>query len=300
MGEDRAAVVVCVSAAIDTSSPLDFAALLTARGTFSEAGRDDLPWILNPADEAAVCLARGLRGHEEVVLGVHVGPPASEPILRNAVAVGIDRAVRLELPAGEAQEAPAVAEALARFVGEAEPEWVLCGQATLDWRSGLVGPTLSELLGWPYVDHLLEISREGPRQAGCLRYVGRGVREEVRVRAPAVLAVSPLVFRPVSPTMRRRLLARRMTIPVRPASISGELLRPARRELTRPRPRPRERLPGDFGKLSGEGRLAMLLQWGQPSESRSLRWLESDPDAAARQILDFIEAEGAWKPAAGR
>ncbi|MBI4591345.1 MAG: hypothetical protein HY725_21150, partial [Candidatus Rokubacteria bacterium] len=234
----------------------------------------------------------------EAILGVHVGPLAGEPILRNAVAAGLDRAVRVELPAGETQEAPQVAEALAQFLLDPAPDWVLCGQATLDWGSGLVGPAISEFLGWPYVDHILEIARDGPGQASCLRYVGRGVREEVRVRAPAVLAVSPLAFRPVSPPMRRRLLAKRMSIPVRRVLAPAELPRPSRREVTRPRPRPKDMLPTDFGGLSGQARLAMILQWGEPSERRSRRMLENDPDAVARQILDFIEEMGAWKPGA--
>lgn len=38
----------------------------------------------------------------------------------------------------------------------------------------------------------------------------------------------------------------------------------------------------------------MILQLDKPSERRSLRVLENDPDAVARQILDFIAELGAW------
>lgn len=55
-------------------------------------------------------------------------------------------------------------------------------------------------------------------------------------------------------------------------------------------------LPPGFVKLSGATRLETSLRGGAPPESRAGRWIDGPLDVVARQILEFIEEPGAWKP----
>lgn len=296
----RAAVVVCVSRVMDPTSPVDFSTLIAGRGPFPEPETPGLTWILNPADEAAVRMAVALApGAAAPVTAVHVGSPSGEAVLREAMAQGAGAAVRLELPAAEPQAAPAVAEALAAYCKIAQPGWILMGQCTLDWGTGLVGPLVAELLGWPLVDQVLEITGGDSGAVHCLRALGRGERSEVAVSGPAVLLVSPLAYRPVLAPVRARLLAQRRAIPVLPATVTGWLARPAAQEATRPRPRPKDMLPASFSDLSAEDRLAILMKVGQPAQSGQRRQLQGDPAQIACQILDIIAANGCG-PGPGR
>lgn len=288
---DSASVVVCVARVMDTSSPVDFAQLLTGKDASPEPQALELNWILNPADEAAVRMVRSLPGYENGVLALHVGAVSGDTVLRDAIAHGAGSAVRLELPSDVALDAVTVAEALSGYLKSRPPPWVLCGQATLDWNTGLVAPLLAELLDRPLLDQVTSIASDGDT-VRCVRIVGKGVRETVRVQSPAVLAVSSLAFQSVAVPVRAQMRAERATIRVEPARTQGTLARPVRRETTRPRPRPKESLPADFGSMSPETRLAMLIQANQPAANSSRRVLTGEPADLASELLKAIEDAG--------
>lgn len=283
-----ATTVVCVARVMDTSSPVDFTGLVAGRDPAMAPQAPGLGYILNPADEAGVRLAGALPGTGREVMALHVGPPSGDAALRDALAHGATAAVRLEPPAGTAQDAMGVAEALAAFLREAAPEWIVCGQCTLDWGTGLVAPLLAELLDRPLVDRVVEAAPDGAGAVRCIRLPGGGEREELTVRAPAVLAISPMAFRPVAVPVRDRMRAQRAPIRVEPAASSGRLPRPAAIQVTRPRPRPKDALPAGFGALSAEERLQLLMSRGQPTSAKTTRALAGDAGAMAREILDFI------------
>jgi electron transfer flavoprotein beta subunit len=281
----RSNAIVCVTPVIDTSRPLDPAALSVVPSSDGRATNGTPSPLLNPADEAAVRAAAELGGRDAVMV-VHVGDVGGESALRDALAAGAGRAVRLQ-PSEGPIDAVIVAEALGAFITCAPPQWVLCGQATLDWAGGLVPAMIAEILGWPLIDRILAIDRESDDVVRAVRTMNHGVRENVRIKSQAVLAMSPLAFQPSIPPLRDRLRAQRAAVEVRQATVAGCLPRPTGWQVTAPRPRPKAALPPDYSDWTPEDRLRFLTESPKSTQAKT-RMVDGDPTEIASEILAFI------------
>ena len=134
--------VVCIKQVPDTETRVKLAA----------DGRSLDPtgvtMILNPYDEFAVEQALRVKeqlGTGEVVV-VSVGSAAVQTTLRNALAMGADRALLLTSSVGS-PDALAVAKALAEAIRPLEPGIVWLGKQAVDDDGAQVGPMLATLLG---------------------------------------------------------------------------------------------------------------------------------------------------------
>ncbi|MFC7018178.1 MULTISPECIES: electron transfer flavoprotein subunit beta/FixA family protein [Haloarcula] len=151
---------------------------------------------LNEWDEYAVEEAVQIQeaADEDVeVVTVTVGPEESEETIRQALAKGADRAVRvwddtlveagLLDPATKARVVEAVA-------AEEDPDLVLTGVQSADDGFGATGVTLAERLGfeWAAVVNDLELDREAG-VAAVHRELEGGIEELADVQLPAVLTI---------------------------------------------------------------------------------------------------------------
>jgi electron transfer flavoprotein beta subunit len=159
-----------------------------------------LTWKPNPFDdyalEAALRLtedgAKKARAGEVIV--VTFGPADVETTLRGALAMGADRAIRVDVT-DEALDGDLVARALKALVEKEKPDVVLMGKQAVDGDTNQVGQLLAEYLDWPQATFAATIEEE----AGALlvgREVDGGVAK-LRVKLPAVVTVD---LRIVSPT----------------------------------------------------------------------------------------------------
>jgi electron transfer flavoprotein beta subunit len=145
-------------------------------------------WALAPGERRVLAAARiaadALRAE---LCAIAVAPAAAQVGLREALALGADRAIHVE---AEPLDAVATARALAAAARKAgAPTLVLAGQASADAAQGLVGPMLAEALG---LDLLAGV--EGLRaEANVLHAVRRDGRDEERFRLamPLAITVSP-------------------------------------------------------------------------------------------------------------
>jgi electron transfer flavoprotein beta subunit len=129
-------------------------------------------------------------------VAVTAGTAEAEPVLRDALAAGADRAVRVDLPAGAASAA--VAAGLAAALAGAAA--VVCGDWSLDRGSGSVPAFLAARLGAAQALGLVSIDIDVPAggtpglapHAPAVRAERRldgGRRERLSVAAPMVLSV---------------------------------------------------------------------------------------------------------------
>ncbi|MET0729511.1 MAG: mycofactocin-associated electron transfer flavoprotein beta subunit [Acidimicrobiales bacterium] len=140
----------------------------------------------SPADLSA--LEHGLRlaeAWEDDLVAVTAGEPSAEPMLREALAVGAHRAVRVDAPEGSSSED--VAASLAPVLRGAGT--VLCGDWSLDRGSGAVPALLAAHLGAAQALGLVNVVAEGPDHVLASRRLDGGRRERLRVPAPRVLSV---------------------------------------------------------------------------------------------------------------
>jgi len=104
---------------------------------------------MNPFDEIAVEEAVRLRekGVASEVIAVSCGPSACQETLRNALAIGADRAILVEADAD--LQPLAVAKLLKAVVEKESPQLVILGKQAIDDDANQVGQMLAALLDWP-------------------------------------------------------------------------------------------------------------------------------------------------------
>ncbi len=104
---------------------------------------------INPFCEIAVEEALRLKeaGLAEEVVVVSIGPAKAQDTLRQALAMGADRATLIQTD--ETVEPLAVAKLLRAVVGEEQPDLVILGKQAIDDDCNQTGQMLAALLGWP-------------------------------------------------------------------------------------------------------------------------------------------------------
>ncbi|HEY5711402.1 MAG TPA: electron transfer flavoprotein subunit beta/FixA family protein [Allosphingosinicella sp.] len=141
---------------------------------------------MNPFDEIALEEAVRLKekGVATEVVAVSIGPAkAGNDILKNARAVGADRAILIETDADV--EPLAVAKILAKIAEEEQPGMIILGKQAIDDDSNQTGQMLAALLGWPQGTFASKVELDG-ESVNVTREVDGGL-ETVKLKLPAVV-----------------------------------------------------------------------------------------------------------------
>ena len=146
---------------------------------------------MNPFDEIAVEEAIRLKekGLATEVVVVSIGVKQSQETLRNALAMGADRAILIEAT-DDVQtdiEPLAVAKLLAAVVKEEAPGLVLAGKQAIDNDMNATGQMLSALLGWSQGTFASELAIDGDK-AVITREVDGGL-QTISVKMPTIVTV---------------------------------------------------------------------------------------------------------------
>ncbi|MEP7322752.1 MAG: electron transfer flavoprotein subunit beta/FixA family protein [Saprospiraceae bacterium] len=174
-------ILVCISATPDTTSKISF------KNNDSEFNTDGIQFILNPYDEW-YALVKALELKEKLggtVTVIHVGPVQNEPMIRKALAIGADDAVRVNSTPSSSYE---TAHQIAHYAGSQNYELILSGKETIDYQSGEVGSMISELLTLPYVAFASQLDIQNGL-AICNRDIEGGV-EVLEIKLPVVISAS--------------------------------------------------------------------------------------------------------------
>ncbi|MCF6445941.1 electron transfer flavoprotein subunit beta/FixA family protein [Nereida sp. MMG025] len=146
---------------------------------------------MNPFDEIAVEEAIRLKeaGKADEVVAVSIGVKQSQETLRNALAMGADRAI-LVIAADDVHtdiEPLAVAKILKGVIDEEQPGLVLAGKQAIDNDMNATGQMLSALLGWSQATFASEVDVDGDH-ATVTREVDGGL-QTIKVKMPAIVTV---------------------------------------------------------------------------------------------------------------
>ena len=146
---------------------------------------------MNPFDEIAVEEAIRLKekGVATEVVVVSIGVKQAQETLRNALAMGADRAILIEATDNVHTdiEPLAVAKLLAAVVKEEQPGLVLCGKQAIDNDMNATGQMLAALLGWSQGTFASELAIEGD-SAKVTREVDGGL-QTITVKMPTIITV---------------------------------------------------------------------------------------------------------------
>ncbi len=171
--------------------------------------------VLNCFDESALELALRLsdsvaqRGGGASLAALSIGGRECDPHLTTLLALGYERAARLDVESDLDFAPSVVAPLIARYVARREPcDLLLLGCRSGPGDGGTVPFRVAEALGWPCLSQVTEVE---PLAGGGLRVACTTDEGLVRltVRGPVVLAVGNAVVSHLRvPTLRDRLAQR--------------------------------------------------------------------------------------------
>ncbi|TPP57093.1 Electron-transfer-flavoprotein beta polypeptide [Fasciola gigantica] len=168
---------------------IDYAVKVRVRPDLSGVVTDGVKHSMNPFDEIALEEAIQLREKKVAsdVLAFSCGTVKGQEILRNALAMGADRALHVELPEDQylKLEPFHVAEILQKVVQEENIDLVILGKQAIDDDASQVGQMLAARLGWPQATFASHIEPNND-QLTVTREVDGG-SFTVRVKLPAVV-----------------------------------------------------------------------------------------------------------------
>jgi electron transfer flavoprotein beta subunit len=249
-------------------------------------------WGMSDADAAA--LETGLVLAERwggSVVAACAGPVEADGMLREALAAGAVRAVRVD-PGSAAARLPGSPSSVAWTAAQlarALPECavVVFGDYSPDGGSGAVPALYAAAVGAAQALGLVAVEAEAvPGAVRAERRLDRGRRERLGLHAPAVLSVEPSAARLRRAPLAGVLAAQSGEIAVL-AAAPGE--RPEAVTLGPYRPRARALRGPDPGRTPRE-RVGDLLGLATPARER--RELRVEPARAAAEILDQLRAWG--------
>lgn len=175
-------IIVCIKQVPDTTEiKLD-----PVTGTLI---RDGVPSIMNPDDKGGLEMALQLKDQ----FGAHVtvitmGPPQAELILREAYALGADRAIHLSDRKFAGADTLATSNAIAGALRQLDFDLVITGRQAIDGDTAQVGPQIAEHLDLPQVSYLEDIKFDGAKTFTMRKATEEGY-QTLEVEAPAVVTV---------------------------------------------------------------------------------------------------------------
>lgn len=193
-------ILVCISKTPDTTSKIAFKDNSTK---FDDAG---VQWIINPYDEW-YSLVRAIELKEKdaatIIHLVTVGLVDAEPVIRKALALGGDEAIRVN---ADSNDSFYVATQIANIAKEGNYDLVFTGKETIDYNSSSIGGMIAEMLNMPYISLAVKFDLNG-NTATVTRDIEGG--EEVNeVNLPVVVSCQKGVAEQRIPNMRGIMAAR--------------------------------------------------------------------------------------------
>ncbi len=189
---------------------IDYNVRIQVRRDGSGIESTNVKMSMNPFDEIAVEEAVRLKeaGTATEVVAVTLGGEADQDVLRHALALGADRAVRLE--GDEAPQPPLVAAALQALVAREAPALVLLGKQAIDDDASQTGPLLAARLGWPQGTFVSRLEMTADT-ATVTREVDGGL-ETLALRLPCVITTDLRLNAPRFASLPNLMKARRQPV----------------------------------------------------------------------------------------
>ena len=205
-------ILVCISQAPDTTSRIAF-----TNGD-TEFDTNGVQFIVNPYDEW-YALVRALELKESgggTVTTLTIGEASTDPVIRKALAIGADAAVRVDFKPTDSMQTARLIAAHAEGKGY---DLILCGKETIDYNGSMVPGMVAALLDLPYVALGTKLEVAG-NVATVMREVTGG-EEEVEVTLPAVVSAAKGMAEQRIPNMRGIMSARTKPLQVEEGSAEA-------------------------------------------------------------------------------
>ncbi|MCQ2314370.1 MAG: electron transfer flavoprotein subunit beta/FixA family protein [Bacteroidales bacterium] len=157
--------------------------------------RDGVPSIMNPDDKGGLELALRMKDQYGAnITVITMGPPQADVILREAYAMGVDRAILLSDRKFAGADTLATSYALAGAIKTMDHDLVIAGRQAIDGDTAQVGPEMAEHLGLPQVSYVIDAQRNGSKL--IVRKENEDSVQTLEVEGKCVLTVLASAFQP--------------------------------------------------------------------------------------------------------
>ncbi len=179
-----------------------------------------MQWIINPYDEW-YALVRAIELKEAdastVIHLVTVGAADTDPIIRKALALGGDEAIRVN---ADSHDSFYIASQIAEVAKQGGYDLVFTGKETIDYNGSSIGGMVAELLDLPYVSLATKFELSGTK-ATITREI-EGGEEICEVDLPVVVSCQKGMAEQRIPNMRGIMAARTKPLKVvEPAAVDA-------------------------------------------------------------------------------
>jgi electron transfer flavoprotein beta subunit len=202
-------IVVCIKQVPETTN----VKIDPEKGTLIREGVES---IINPFDMYAI--EEGLRikerlGEGEVIV-ISMGPPQADQALREAISMGADSAILISDRKLAGSDTWATSYTLSRAIQKiGDYNLILCGKQAIDGDTAQVGPGISSWLEIPQVTYVKKIREINKQKAVVERMTEEGF-DVIETPLPALFTVVKEINEPRLPSLKGKLRAKKMEIPV--------------------------------------------------------------------------------------
>jgi electron transfer flavoprotein beta subunit len=209
------------------------------------------------ATEEALRIRESVGNDDDEIVVVSVGDSEVEKAMRRCLAMGADRATRVDIPG--LHDPITIARLLAPVVRGESPDLVFCGVQSSDAVQAATGTALAELLELPRVAVVTRIEWDpGAGRATVHRELEGGLVDVTEVDTPALLTIQTGINQPRYATLRAIKQADQKEIDVAPPAEQGEPAYRVRRMFAPPKGEGAELLDGSPAEIAR--RIAEILQ----------------------------------------
>ena len=146
-------ILVCISCVPDTTSKINFT------NNDTDFDTNGVQFVINPNDEIGLTRAMWFKEKNNASIDViNVGEQSNETVLRKALAIGADRAIRIDSKAIDSYQ---VAKNISNFIKEKSYNLIIAGRESIDYNGSMVPGMISEILNINFITNCVSLEING-------------------------------------------------------------------------------------------------------------------------------------------
>ena len=208
-------ILVCISCVPDTTSKISF----TDENKFNS---ENVQFIIGPYEDYALARAVELKEkNSDIDISLlNVGLSQNDPLLRKGLAIGADRAYRIN---SEPNDSNFVALNIADFIKKNNFDLILMGKESIDYNSGLVHYLSGSILDFQTFNPVIFLDLVTDNRVIIKRETDSGI-EKIKANLPLILGCQEPIAEWKIPNMRGIMNARsKDLLVIEPISVSSSL-----------------------------------------------------------------------------
>lgn len=155
--------------------------------------REGLDSIINPFDLGAIQLAKNIKflNKDTEITVITMGPKQAEEILKQAIAMGCDKACILSDKKFSGSDTLATAYTLSQFIKTHMPDFklIICGQQAIDGDTAQTPSSMAEKLGIPQLTNVAALKEFSEDYSVWIKDTCN-YKQEVKLTHPALVAAN--------------------------------------------------------------------------------------------------------------